>query len=72
MFATFHSMFNSLKSGLLHLTGQTNSRKGRAKVNDGIISGTIFPGTISVDQYNGIFRGQITYMPNGGALPKEV
>jgi hypothetical protein len=46
MSATFHSMFNSLKFGLLHLTGQTNYRKGRAKVNNGIILGTIFPGTI--------------------------
>jgi len=50
MSATLYSMFNSLKSGLLHLTGQSNSRKGRtAKVKDGIISETKFLGAISVD-----------------------
>jgi hypothetical protein len=39
MFAALHSDINSLKSGLFHLTNQTNSQKGRAaKVKDGIIS----------------------------------
>jgi hypothetical protein len=48
MFAALHSDFNSLKYGLLHLTGQLNCRKGRlAKVKDGIISSTKFLETIS-------------------------
>jgi hypothetical protein len=47
-----HAMFNSLKSGLIHLTGQPNSQQGRsAKVKDGIISETKFLGTLSVDTY---------------------
>jgi len=50
MFSTLHSVWNSLKSHLLHFTSQLNSLKGRAKVRDGIISGTIFLGTISVGQ----------------------
>jgi hypothetical protein len=36
MFSTLHSDINSLKSGLLHLTGQPNSQRGPAKVGDGI------------------------------------
>ena len=47
-----HAMFNSLKSGLFHLTGQPNSQQDRAaKVKDGIISETKFLGTTSVDTY---------------------
>jgi hypothetical protein len=43
MFAVLHSDINSLKSGLLHLTGQPNSPKCReTKVKDGIISETKF------------------------------
>jgi hypothetical protein len=39
MFAVLHSDINSLKSGLLHLTGQPYCKKGRsAKVKDGIIN----------------------------------
>jgi hypothetical protein len=53
MFAALHSDINSLKYGLLHLTGQPDSRKGRsAKVKDGTISETKLLGTISVDRYN--------------------
>jgi hypothetical protein len=37
MFATLQSDINSLKPVLLHLTGQGNFQKGRAKVKDGII-----------------------------------
>jgi hypothetical protein len=48
MFAALHSDINSLKFGLLHLTGQLNSPKGRsAKVKEGIILETKFFGTIS-------------------------
>ncbi len=37
LFAAIHSDFNSLKSGLLRLTGQPNSLKGSAaKVKDGV------------------------------------
>jgi hypothetical protein len=47
-----HAVFNSLKSGLFHLTGQPNSQQGRsAKVKDGIISETKFLGTISANRY---------------------
>jgi hypothetical protein len=51
MFAAKHSDFNSLKSGLLLLTGQPNSQKGSAaKVKDGIISKIfIFLRTMSGD-----------------------
>jgi hypothetical protein len=50
MFAALHSDINSLKSGLLHLTDQPNSQKGRsAKVKDGIISETIFLGAQLID-----------------------
>ncbi len=43
MFAALHSDINSLKSGLFHLTGRTNSQKGREeKVKDGTISETKF------------------------------
>jgi hypothetical protein len=39
MFAVLHSDINSLKSGLLHLTGQPHSKKCRsAKVKGGIIN----------------------------------
>jgi hypothetical protein len=39
MFAVLHSDNNSLKSGLLHLTGQPYCKKSRsAKVKDGIIN----------------------------------
>ncbi len=53
MFAILHSDINSVKSGLFHPTSQPNSQKGRgAKVKDGIMSGTKFLGTISVDRYS--------------------
>jgi len=45
-FATLRSDINSPKPGLCHLTGQHNFQKGRAKVKEEIISGTIFLGTI--------------------------
>ncbi len=48
MFAIVHSIFNYLKSGLVHLTGQSNSQKCRAKVRDGIISVTIFLWTVII------------------------
>ncbi len=52
MFAALYLDIKSCKSCLLHLTGQPNNQKGRsAKVKDGIISGTKFLGTISVDLY---------------------
>ena len=39
MFAALHLDINSLKYGLLHLTGQPYCKKGRsAKVKDGIIN----------------------------------
>jgi len=39
MFAALHSDINSLKSGLLHLTGKPYCKKGRSvKVKDGIIN----------------------------------
>ena len=39
MFAVLHSDINSLRSGLLHLTGQPYCKKSRsAKVKDGIIN----------------------------------
>jgi hypothetical protein len=45
MFAVLHSDINSLKSGLLHLTGQLYCKKSRsAKLKDGIIDP--FLGTI--------------------------
>ena len=48
MFAVLHLDINSLKSGLFHLIGQSNSQKGRAaKVKGGTISETKFSGTIS-------------------------
>jgi hypothetical protein len=50
MFATLHSNINSVKSGLLDLTGQTYCQNGRlVKVKNGIISETKFFGTTSVD-----------------------
>jgi hypothetical protein len=52
MFEAMNSDINPLKSGLLHLTGQSNFQKGRsAKVKDGIILETNFFGTISMDRY---------------------
>ena len=52
MFATLHSMVNSFKSDLFHLTGKSNSQKCRAaKVKDGIISDPIFLGNTSVNRY---------------------
>jgi len=51
MFATSHLSFYAFKSVPLHLTGCTNSQKDRTKVNDGIILGTKFLGTISFDRY---------------------
>jgi hypothetical protein len=48
LFAALHLDINSLKFGLLHLTGQSNSQKGRAaKVKDGTIPETKFLETIS-------------------------
>jgi hypothetical protein len=39
MFAAFHADINSLKSGLLHFTGQPYCKNSRsAKVKDGIIN----------------------------------
>jgi hypothetical protein len=50
MFAALHSDINSFKSGLIHLSGQTNFGKARAaQVKDIIISESKFFGTISVD-----------------------
>jgi hypothetical protein len=46
LFATLHLDFNSLKSGLLRLTGQPNSQKSREKVKDGIIPESISLGTV--------------------------
>jgi len=37
-----HSNFNSLKSGLFHLTAQPNSQVLKAKVRDGMISEAVF------------------------------
>jgi hypothetical protein len=51
MFAVTHSDINSLKSGLLHLTGQAYCKKGRsAKVKDGIRN--LILRNYPVDQYN--------------------
>jgi hypothetical protein len=42
-----------LRAGLLHITGQPNSQKGRTtKVKDGIISETKFLVTISVERFS--------------------
>ncbi len=47
MFAVLHSDINSLKSGLLHLTGQPYCKKSRSvKVKNGIIN--LFLETISL------------------------
>ncbi len=52
MFAALHSDTNIFKSGLVHLSGQTNFGKARAtKVKDRFILDTKFLGTISVDWY---------------------
>jgi len=52
MYLTLHSDINSLKCGLLHLTGRPNLQRGRAKDGDGFISRTIFLATISDYQCN--------------------
>ncbi len=50
MFAVLHSDINSLKSGLLHLTGQPYCKQGRsAKVKDGIIN--LFLRSYLLDRY---------------------
>jgi hypothetical protein len=50
MFAVLHSDINSLKSGLLHLTGQPYCKKGSsAKVKDGIIN--LFLRNYFIDRY---------------------
>ncbi len=50
MFAVLHSDINSLKPGLLHLTGQPYCKKSRsAKVKDGIIN--LFLRNYLVDRY---------------------
>jgi hypothetical protein len=50
MFAVLHSDINSLKSGLLHLTGQPYCKKSRsAKDKDGIIS--LILRNYCIDQY---------------------
>jgi hypothetical protein len=52
MFSTLFSGINSLKSGLLRLTVQSNYQMGReAEDKDGIISEAQFSGTISVVRY---------------------
>ncbi len=52
MFTAAHLDIDSLKSGLLPLTGQSISQKGRsAKVKVGIISETKFIETISTHRY---------------------
>jgi hypothetical protein len=51
MFAVLHSDINSLKSGLLYLTGQPYCKNGRsAKVKDGIINLSLR--NYLVDRYN--------------------
>ncbi len=46
-----HSDINSLKYGLLHLTGQPDWKKSRsAKVKDGILN--LFPRNYLIDQHN--------------------
>jgi hypothetical protein len=51
MFAVVHSDINSLKSGLLYLTGQPYCKKNRSpKVKDGIIN--LILGNYLVDRYN--------------------
>ncbi len=50
MFAVLHSDINSLKSGLLHLTGQPYCKKSRSeKVKDGIIN--LFLWKSVIDRY---------------------
>jgi hypothetical protein len=51
MFAVLHSDINSLKSGLLHLTGPPYCKKSRsAKVKNGIIN--IILKNFLIDRYN--------------------
>ncbi len=51
-FAALHSDINSLKSGLLHLTGQPNSQKGiLAKAKVGIVN--LILRNYVVDKYTG-------------------
>ena len=53
MFAVLHSDINSLRSGLLHLTGQPYCKNGRlAKVKDGIIN--LFLKNYLVDRYSAL------------------
>ncbi len=52
MFVTLHSDIKSLKSGLFHLTDQPIFQKGKAKVEDGIISGTISVNLFSKSSFN--------------------
>ncbi len=49
MFAALQSVSKSLKSGLFHLTGQLNTQRGRATVQDGMILVFKFLVAISVD-----------------------
>ncbi len=57
MFAVLHSDINSLKSGLLHKTGQPYFKKSRsAQVKDGIIN--LILRSYLVDQYKGVCHCQ--------------
>ncbi len=54
---------SSLESFLLYLTDHPNAQKAREKIKDGIISGTKFLGTISVDLIalnQGILKGEVS------------
>jgi hypothetical protein len=54
MFAVLHSDINSLKSGLLHLTGQPYCKNSRsAKVKDGIINSFLRNYLVDLYTYNG-------------------
>jgi hypothetical protein len=55
MFAVLHSDINSLKSGLVHLTGQPYCKKGRsAKVKGGIINSILRNYLVDQYKYNSI------------------
>jgi hypothetical protein len=55
VFAALHSNINSIKSGLLHLTGQPYCKKSRsAKVKDGIIN--LILRNYFVDRYHLLIR----------------
>jgi hypothetical protein len=63
MFAVLNSDINSLKSGLLHLTGQPYCKKSRsAKVKDGIINLSLR--NYRVDQYTGGIFGYFLFSLN--------